>query len=84
MVCFYVLTCLTYVLCSQVLTTTPTVRILKANENRYVVSCPADASIWRPLADSGYAVYSPELLLTGALRQEIDWDDDANKVPESF
>lgn len=57
-------------------------RILKANEGRHVVSCPADASIWRPLADD-FTIYSPELLLTGALKQKIDWKDEANRIPNS-
>ena len=29
---------------------------------------------FRPLAENGYNICSPELLLTGALRQEIDWE----------
>ncbi|KAF7970484.1 hypothetical protein HWV62_23847 [Athelia sp. TMB] len=67
----------------SVVVQTPTPRILKANENRHVVSCPADASIWRPLVQNGYVIYSPELLLTGALKQKIDWLDDANRVPDA-
>ncbi|KAH7905875.1 BRCT domain-containing protein [Hygrophoropsis aurantiaca] len=58
----------------------PTTRSLKGKENRYVISCPDDISIWRPLVQGGFTVYSPELLLTGVLRQEIDWEDKANMI----
>ena len=54
--------------------TTPTVRILKGKANRYVVSCQEDVAIWRPLVQNGFKVYSPELVLRGALRQEIEWE----------
>ncbi|EMD41213.1 hypothetical protein CERSUDRAFT_89793 [Gelatoporia subvermispora B] len=64
----------------QVLTQTPTVRILHANENRYVISCQADKSIWQPLARQGYPIYSEELILNGALKQEIEWDKDEHRV----
>ena len=43
-------------------------RILKGHDDRVVISCPADVSIWRPLAESGYPVYSQELILTGVLK----------------
>lgn len=56
--------------------TTPTVRILRGKANRYVVSCPEDKGIWRPLAQEGFKVYSPELVLRGALRQEIEWQNE--------
>ncbi|KAG6371485.1 hypothetical protein JVT61DRAFT_9520 [Boletus reticuloceps] len=54
--------------------TTPTVRILKGKANRYVVSCQEDKAIWRPLVQEGFKIYSPELVLRGALRQEIEWE----------
>jgi hypothetical protein len=54
--------------------TTPTVRILKGKVNRYVVSCQEDKAIWRPLVQSGFKAYSPELVLRAALRQEIEWE----------
>lgn len=53
---------------------TPTVRILKGKGNRYVVSCMEDKGIWRPLVEEGFKVYSAELVLRGALRQEIEWE----------
>ncbi|KAL4080140.1 hypothetical protein V8B97DRAFT_700237 [Scleroderma yunnanense] len=58
----------------QIHITTPTVRILKAKENRFVISCPEDVSIWRPLAQEGYKIYSTELILQGVLRQEVEWE----------
>ena len=68
----------------QVVTTTPTVRILNGNEDRHVISCPEDVSIWRPLSEAGFPIYTPEFLLTGALRQELDWGDTANQVAGSY
>ncbi|KIP02673.1 hypothetical protein PHLGIDRAFT_111799 [Phlebiopsis gigantea 11061_1 CR5-6] len=62
----------------------PTVRILKGHSSRFVVSTPADVSIWRPLAEQGFPVYSQELVLTSVLRQEVDWDDKAYFVPGSL
>ncbi|KAF9219682.1 hypothetical protein BS17DRAFT_788949 [Gyrodon lividus] len=56
-------------------TANPTVRILKGKENRYVVSCPEDISIWRPLAKEGYTIYSTELILQAVLKQDIDWEN---------
>ena len=62
----------------QVQTSTmPTVRILKGKANRYVVSCQEDKGIWAPLVQEGFKVYSPELVLRGALRQEIEWENAA-------
>lgn len=55
-------------------TQTPTVRIVKGNDNRVVLSCQADISIWRPLAEAGHTIYAHELILSGMLRQEIEWD----------
>ncbi|KAH8102204.1 hypothetical protein BXZ70DRAFT_986996 [Cristinia sonorae] len=52
----------------------PTVRTLK-NGNKFVISCAADKSVWRSLAEQNYPIYTPELILNGALRQEIDWDN---------
>ncbi|KAG2130893.1 hypothetical protein DEU56DRAFT_740363 [Suillus clintonianus] len=60
----------------QVQTSKPTARILKANDNRHVISCPADQSIWRPLVEEGFTIYSTELILLAVLTQEIRWKDD--------
>ncbi|RPD54429.1 hypothetical protein L226DRAFT_493972 [Lentinus tigrinus ALCF2SS1-7] len=67
----------------QLSTQTPTVRILAGHDNRFVISCPEDVSIWRPLAQHN-KIYTQELILTSALRQEIDWDDEAYFVPGSY
>jgi mediator of DNA damage checkpoint protein 1 len=59
----------------------PTIRIITASpENRHVISCKEDIAIWRPMAAQGIPIYSQELLLAGALRQEIDWDGDEVRV----
>jgi mediator of DNA damage checkpoint protein 1 len=67
----------------QVLTQTPTIRILDANSDRHIISCLADSSIWRPVA-SKHNVYSQELILTSALKQHVDWTDESFLVPGSF
>ena len=67
----------------QVSTQTPTVRILAGHDDRFVISCPEDVSIWRPLAQH-HKIYTQELILTSALRQVVDWDDAAFRVPGSF
>ncbi|TFY53126.1 hypothetical protein EVJ58_g9624 [Rhodofomes roseus] len=43
---------------------------------RHVVSAPADKAIWRPLAQAGHRVWNQELILTSALKQEIDWENE--------
>ncbi|KAF8627919.1 hypothetical protein AX15_004169 [Amanita polypyramis BW_CC] len=67
----------------QLSITTPTVRILNASSNRHVISCPEDISVWRPLA-AHHPVYNQELVLTGALKQLAEWDNDAFRVPNSL
>ncbi|PSS00871.1 hypothetical protein PHLCEN_2v4098 [Hermanssonia centrifuga] len=68
----------------QLLIQSPTARILKGHDNRFVISSPADVSIWRPLSEQGYPIYNQELVLTAMLKQQIDWDNESNKVPGSF
>ncbi|TFK90623.1 hypothetical protein K466DRAFT_543199 [Polyporus arcularius HHB13444] len=68
----------------QLSTQSPTVRVLAGHDNRYVISCPEDVSIWRPLAQHDHKIYTQELILTSALRQEIDWDEEAYFVPGSY
>ncbi len=81
---------LTYVCCQhylsfmQLLIQSPTARILKGHDNRFVISSPADVSIWRPLSEQGYPIYNQELVSTAMLKQQIDWDKGSNKVPGSF
>ncbi|PFH45698.1 hypothetical protein AMATHDRAFT_71207 [Amanita thiersii Skay4041] len=67
----------------QVSTTSPTIRILNSNPDRHFISCPEDVSIWRPIS-AHHPVYSQELVLTGALKQSIDWENTAFRVPGSF
>ena len=62
---------------------TPTHRMLKNSTNKFVVSCPADISIWRSLAEQNYTIYNQELILNSALRQEMDWDNPGNKIGAS-
>ncbi|KAJ6499219.1 hypothetical protein C8R45DRAFT_821020 [Mycena sanguinolenta] len=64
----------------KLLTQTPTVRILNSAPHRYVISCPEDISIWRPLT-TDHVIYTQELLLTAALTLRIDWDNPAFQVP---
>ncbi|PSR70783.1 hypothetical protein PHLCEN_2v13345 [Hermanssonia centrifuga] len=68
----------------QLLIQSPTARILKGHDNRFVISSPADVSIWRPLSEQGYPIYNQELVSTAMLKQQIDWDKGSNKVPGSF
>lgn len=56
---------------------------MAGHENRFVISCPEDVSIWRPLAQH-HKIYTQELILTSALRQEIHWDEVAHQVPGSY
>ena len=59
----------------------PTIRIINASpENRHVISCKEDIAIWRPIAAQGIPIYSQELLLTGVLKQELDWDGDGVRL----
>jgi hypothetical protein len=64
------------------MTQAPTVRILNSAPNRYVISCPDDISIWRPLTKY-HNIYTQELLLTCALTQEIDWDNPTFRIADS-
>ncbi|OJT11416.1 BRCT-containing protein 1 [Trametes pubescens] len=63
---------------------TPTVRVLNGHDNHFVISCPADVSIWRPLAEHGHRVYTQELILTSALRQQFSPSETAFQVPGSY
>ena len=61
---------------------TPTMRLMNTAPNRYVISCPEDISVWRPLAEH-HTIYSQELLLMAALTQDIDWKNPAFHITES-
>ncbi|SJK97533.1 uncharacterized protein ARMOST_00785 [Armillaria ostoyae] len=65
----------------QISTQTPTIRVLKSSSNRHVISCDEDISIWRPIAQQ-FPVYTQELVLTGALKQEVEWDNKAFQLSE--
>ncbi|THV02405.1 hypothetical protein K435DRAFT_717243 [Dendrothele bispora CBS 962.96] len=68
----------------QVTNQTPTARILDNEKGvRYVISCPKDATIWRPIADT-HPIYTSELVLSGVLKQDVEWDNDEYKVAGSF
>ncbi|KAL0949407.1 hypothetical protein HGRIS_009469 [Hohenbuehelia grisea] len=67
----------------QALMSPPTLRILNANPDRHIISCPNDVSIWRPIAEH-HTIYTQEIVLTSSLRQQVDWDADEFKVPGSF
>ncbi len=68
-------------ICLQISTQTPTIRVLKSSSNRHVISCAEDISIWRPIAQQ-FPVYTQELVLTGALKQEVEWDNKAFQLSE--
>lgn len=61
----------------------PTVRSLKGHTDRYVISCPEDISIWRPLVAQNIPIFTQEFLLIGVLKQELDWDNRDLRVPGS-
>ncbi|KAJ7432359.1 hypothetical protein B0H11DRAFT_2126774 [Mycena galericulata] len=60
----------------------PTRRTLCGHPNRVVISCREDAAIWNQLA-SEYKIYTVELVLMSALRQNINLEDDAFRVEGS-
>ncbi|TFY62070.1 hypothetical protein EVG20_g6835 [Dentipellis fragilis] len=64
----------------QFRTQTPTARGLGGKDNHYVISCQEDASIWRPIAQAGHTIFNHELLLTGALTQQIDWENPLHRL----
>lgn len=68
----------------QLSTQTPTVRMLNGHDDRFVISCPTDVSIWRPIVEHGNQVFTQELILTSALRQEISLGEAEFQVPGSF
>ena len=45
-----------------------------------MISCKEDIAIWRPLAAQGIPIYSQELVLTGVLKQEMEWDGEDVRV----
>lgn len=74
---------LQHVLGSQIRQQTPTVRALSgksSGQQHFVISCAEDDSIWRPIAEAGHAIYSQELVLSAALTQEIDLNEEEFRV----
>ncbi|KAJ7032738.1 hypothetical protein C8F04DRAFT_645408 [Mycena alexandri] len=57
----------------------PSLRTLETDTNRHVISCADDVALWKQIAIT-HAVYNYELVLTSALRQEIDWEDAAFRL----
>lgn len=61
----------------------PTVRALSgksSGQQHFVISCAEDASVWRPIAEAGHAIYSQELVLSAALTQEMRLYDEEFRV----
>lgn len=67
----------------QITTTQANLRNLNARPNRYVISCPEDEGIWKPLLPQ-HKIYSQEFVLTGALKQEAEWNNTELMVPGTF
>lgn len=68
----------------QLLLQTPTYRLVSSKPDRYVISCKEDGSIWRAIAENDVPIYTKELILTGVLKQEIDYDDREFMIPGSY
>ncbi|KAJ7270110.1 hypothetical protein B0H12DRAFT_1094605 [Mycena haematopus] len=58
----------------QIITAQPTLRLLENDPGRHVISCEEDKAVWQQIAVA-HPIYTVELVLTSALRQEVDWDD---------
>jgi mediator of DNA damage checkpoint protein 1 len=57
---------------------------MKGHFKRHIVSCPEDTAIWAPLAREGIPVYKPEFVFSAAMKQEVYWDDEAERVDGSL
>ncbi|XP_012566719.2 PAX-interacting protein 1 isoform X1 [Hydra vulgaris] len=42
--------------------------------NSYLVSCMDDKEFWSELSNNGYDVYNVELILSGVMKQELEWN----------
>lgn len=63
--------------CVQIYTNQqPSVRILETHPDRHVISCKEDKALCTPIA-AFRQIYTQELILMSALRQQIDWDEEA-------
>lgn len=78
MVVRYVMSCISKkhrLIDHQIRIQPPTARIIGGKGKNFAISCLEDISIWRPIALAGHTVYSQEVLLTGALTQQLLWSD---------
>ncbi|KAI5824017.1 hypothetical protein K523DRAFT_420809 [Schizophyllum commune Tattone D] len=65
-------------------TNAPTVRTFKNDpKTKHLISSKEDAPVWRPIASEGFKVYTGEVVLDSALRQEVDWDNESYVLPEA-
>ncbi|KAL1746219.1 hypothetical protein HDZ31DRAFT_13732, partial [Schizophyllum fasciatum] len=63
-------------------TNAPTARTFKNDpKTKHLISSKEDAPVWRPIVAEGFKVYTSEVVLDSALRQEVDWDNDAYILP---
>ena len=65
------------------MTQAPTVRILKAQKDRHLLSLPEDAGVWQGFADEGIRVYVPEIVLTGILAQKMEWGSREHRLDDN-
>ncbi|KAL1658835.1 hypothetical protein GGF50DRAFT_66503 [Schizophyllum commune] len=69
---------------SSASTNAPTVRTFKNDpKTKHLISSKEDAPVWRPIASEGFKVYTGEVVLDSALRQEVDWDNESYVLPEA-
>jgi len=45
-----------------------------ASYNSYLVSCLDDKKLWQDLVKEGYDIYNVELILSGVMKQELEWN----------
>jgi len=45
-----------------------------SSENCYLVSCMDDKQMWAPYVKDGYDVYNVELILSGVMKQDLEWN----------
>lgn len=67
----------------KIVTQAPTVRILKSQKDRHLLSLSEDAAAWQTLAYEGICVYVPELVLTGILAQKMEWSSREHRLDDN-
>lgn len=75
--------CLFVYLSMKIVTQAPTVRILKSQKDRHLLSLSEDAAAWQTLAYEGICVYVPELVLTGILAQKMEWSSREHRLDDN-